>query len=183
VAADRKSIPNRERLIELLNRRLADGVDLQTQCKQAHWNVKGPGFIGLHKLFDEVFDAAVEYADLIAERIVQLGGVARGTAREAAAHSELAEFPMKLATGLEAAQRLSAALSAFADKVRAAIDESDDLGDKVTADICTEVARETDKWRWMVESHVKETAPHAQANDTAKPGGNRAEARTRASTH
>src|SRR5436189_3098007 len=47
----------RREAIGLLNQRLADCIDLQTQCKQAHWNVKGPTFIALHKLFDEVNEA------------------------------------------------------------------------------------------------------------------------------
>ena len=70
----------RTQVIETLNLRLADAVALQTQAKQAHWNVKGPHFIGLHELFDDVSDAVLEYTDLIAERVVQLGGVAEGTA-------------------------------------------------------------------------------------------------------
>src|SRR4030095_11873799 len=57
----------------LLNARLADSIDLMHQAKQAHWNVKGPSFIALHKLFDEVVDAAEDYMDLLAERVVQLG--------------------------------------------------------------------------------------------------------------
>src|SRR5215467_6959236 len=69
----------RREVAELLNARLADCIDLEAQCKQAHWNVKGPTFIALHKLFDDVHEATDEYADLIAERIVQLGGIAEGT--------------------------------------------------------------------------------------------------------
>src|SRR4051794_6376953 len=71
----------RSRIADLLNRRLADCIDLQTQCKQAHWNVKGPSFIGLHKLFDDINTDVEEYVDLLAERVVQLVGIAEGTAR------------------------------------------------------------------------------------------------------
>src|SRR5213076_2486306 len=81
---------SRDRRVEisaLLNQRLADAVDLQTQMKQAHWNVKGPHFIGLHELFDKIDEAVEAYVDLIAERIVQLGGIAEGTARVAAGRS------------------------------------------------------------------------------------------------
>src|SRR5256885_3384693 len=66
-------------VIALLNQRLAEAIDLQTQCKQAHWNVKGPAFIGLHKLFDEINEDVEEYVDLIAERVAQAGGIAEGT--------------------------------------------------------------------------------------------------------
>src|SRR2546427_11500335 len=93
----KNDLPEASRLevIGLLNQRLADAIDLQTQCKQAHWNVKGPDFIALHKLFDEVNDAVEEYVDLIAERAVQLGGVADGTARVAAKRSSLPEYAVK----------------------------------------------------------------------------------------
>src|SRR6266446_3608269 len=80
-------IPKAERteLIALINQRLADIVDLQMQLKQAHWNVKGPHFIGLHELFDKIAEEVESYVDLIAERTVQLGGVAQGTVRVSAA--------------------------------------------------------------------------------------------------
>src|SRR5215813_7833601 len=70
----------RVKAVELLNARLADCIDLQTQTKQAHWNVKGPNFIALHELFDNINEEVEDYVDLIAERAVQLGGVAEGTA-------------------------------------------------------------------------------------------------------
>ncbi|SRR5258706_2301604 len=145
----------REQVAGLLNRRLADAVDLQTQCKQAHWNVRGPEFIALHKLFDEVHEAVTEYADLIAERIVQLGAVAKGTAREVAEQSELDEYPLTIASGEDHAKNLSAAVAGFASRVRFAIAETDELEDPVTADLCTEVARGSDKWVWMIEAHVQ----------------------------
>ena len=81
----------RSELNALMNQRLASAVDLQTQMKQAHWNVKGPSFIGLHELFDQVDEAVESYVDMIAERIVQLGGIAEGTARVAASRSQLEE--------------------------------------------------------------------------------------------
>src|SRR6188508_3456087 len=83
----------RSRIAELLNRSLADCIDLQTQCKQAHWNVKGPSFIGLHKLFDEINEDVESYVDLIAERVVQLGGVAEGTIGAAEQRSKLPDYP------------------------------------------------------------------------------------------
>jgi len=79
--------------VELLNARLADAIDLQTQTKQAHWNLKGPHFIALHELFDKINEDVEDYVDEIAERAVQLGGVAEGTARVAAKRSSLSEYP------------------------------------------------------------------------------------------
>src|ERR1700752_1644616 len=84
---------------ELLNARLADAIDLQTQTKQAHWNVKGPNFIALHELFDKINEDVENYVDDIAERAVQLGGVAEGTARIVTKRSSLSEYPVNTVDG------------------------------------------------------------------------------------
>src|SRR5438128_550994 len=143
----------RREAIGLLNQRLADCIDLQTQCKQAHWNVKGPSFIALHKLFDEVNEAVEEYVDLIAERVVQLGGVAEGTAGVIAARSTLPDYPLVLSSGAEHVTALSDALARFGRTVRIGIDEMNDLKDADSADILTEISRGVDKWLWFVEAH------------------------------
>jgi starvation-inducible DNA-binding protein len=143
----------RTQLIVLLNQLLADAVDLQTQAKGAHWNVKGPNFIALHKLFDEVHASVAEYVDLLAERAVQLGGVAEGTARTVARRSDLEEYPAGIADGSRHVEALSSALATFGAGVRRAIDEASGLGDQGTADLFTEVSRGIDKWLWFVEAH------------------------------
>jgi len=144
---------SRVEAIDLLNQRLADCIDLQTQCKQAHWNVKGPTFIALHKLFDEVNEDVEEYVDLIAERIVQLGGIAEGTARIVAERSALVDYPLALSSGEEHVAALSDALSELGRTARLGIDEMNDLEDADSADILTEISRGVDKWLWFVEAH------------------------------
>src|ERR687896_216084 len=143
----------RSRLVALLNARLADCIDLQTQCKQAHWNVKGPSFIALHKLFDDINTDVQEYVDLLAERVVQLGGVAEGTARCAAERSTLSEYPGDIFDGQEHVEALSNALASFGAACRNDIDRADEAGDADTADILTEISRGIDKWLWFVEAH------------------------------
>jgi len=145
--------PTRIRVVALLNQRLADAIDLQAQCKQAHWNVKGPQFIALHKLFDEVHEAVAGHVDLIAERVVQLGGVAAGTVRLAAQASELEEYPLVVGTGMDHVRLLAAALGAFGSRIAATIRELDGLGDAGSTDLCTEVSRGIDQWLWFVEAH------------------------------
>jgi starvation-inducible DNA-binding protein len=145
----------RIKVIELLNARLADSIDLQTQTKQAHWNVKGPNFIALHELFDKINADVEDYVDLIAERAVQLGGVAHGTARIVAKRSSLSEYPENASDGHSHVEALSTALATFGKSARKAIDQSDDLGDLVTADMFTEIARGVDKWLWFVEAHAQ----------------------------
>jgi starvation-inducible DNA-binding protein len=143
----------RAELNALMNLRLASAVDLQSQMKQAHWNVKGPSFIGLHELFDKVDEAVESYVDMIAERIVQLGGIAEGTVRVAAGRSRLAEYPLSIAKGMDHVAAVSLALSTFGQEARTTIEEANALDDADTADLFTEVSRGIDKWLWFVEAH------------------------------
>jgi starvation-inducible DNA-binding protein len=145
----------REKLIALLNSRLADAADLKSQVKQAHWNVKGMSFIALHELFDQVAAAVEGHVDLIAERITTLGGTAMGTVRLAAENSSLSEYPHEITDGAAHVDALSTALADFGKLVRKGIDEATDLGDQDTADIFTEISRETDKNLWFVEAHIQ----------------------------
>ena len=140
-------------VVELLNERLADVLDLGLQAKQAHWNVKGPHFIALHELFDKVYEAAAEYVDLVAERVVQLGGNAHGTVRLAAANSSLTEYPADLTDAARHVDLLAQAMARFGQSVRAGIERAQLLGDADTADILTEISRGTDKYLWFVEAH------------------------------
>ena len=144
---------SRAEAVALLNQRLADCIDLQAQCKQAHWNVKGPTFIALHKLFDEITEDVQQYADLLAERVVQLGGIAEGTVGVVAERSTLVDYPLGLSTGAEHVAALSDALAMFGRTVRVGIDEMNDLQDADSADILTEISRGVDKWLWFVEAH------------------------------
>jgi starvation-inducible DNA-binding protein len=144
----------RAEVIGILNARLADSIDLMHQAKQAHWNVKGPSFIALHKLFDEVVDAAEDYMDLLAERVVQLGGTAEGTIQVATARTGLKEYPLTLAEERAHVEALSSALAAYGTSVRQGIEQADALGDRDTADIVTEISRGVDKYLWFVEAHL-----------------------------
>jgi len=143
----------RAQAVRLLEQQLVDCIDLQTQCKQAHWNVKGPSFIALHELFDDINESVEGYIDLLGERVVQLGGIAEGTARVVAARSQLPEYPLTIVTGEEHVAALADALARFGSSARKGIDELDELGDHDTADILTEISRGIDKWLWFVEAH------------------------------
>jgi starvation-inducible DNA-binding protein len=144
----------RERIVEMLNARLADSLDLKSQAKQAHWNVKGMNFIALHELFDQVATEVEGYSDMIAERVTILGGTAEGTVRVAAQKSSLSQYPMEITEGRDHVDALSSALATFARNTRANVDDADDAGDMITADLFTEVARGTDKLLWFVEARV-----------------------------
>lgn len=145
----------RGKAVDLLNRQLADLLDLGMQAKQAHWNVKGPNFIALHELFDKVAEELEDFTDEIAERVVELGGVAQGTLQVVSQSSRLDVYPRDEISGKGHIVALSSALAKFGTLVRAAIDTSAGFGDADTADLFTEVSRGMDKLLWMVEAHIQ----------------------------
>jgi starvation-inducible DNA-binding protein len=155
--ATRIDIPeaSREKLVELLNARLADTFDLYSQLKQAHWNVKGSDFIQLHELYDDVAENVLEHVDDIAERATALGGLALGTARRAAAASTLAEYPLDAVAGMDTVEAISDRLSAYGASVRTAVEAALELEDQDTADLFIEISRSIDKHLWFVEAHLQ----------------------------
>jgi starvation-inducible DNA-binding protein len=146
----------RRSAIEMLNEHLADAIDLHLQAKQAHWSIKGPNFVGLHELFDRVAAQAGEYSDLIAERAVALGGIARGTLQAVSAQSQLRAYPLEAGDWRAHIESMQDALATFGRGVRKAIDDATALNDADTADLFTEISRGVDKSLWMVEAHLQE---------------------------
>ena len=145
----------RQAMTDLLNQQLASAIDLGLQAKQAHWNVKGPHFIGLHELFDKVAEETEEFTDAVAERAVELGGIARGTVQFVSAASKLEAYPLNIASGRAHISALSGALAKFGASARVAIGAADKAGDADTADLFTGISRRVDKLLWMVEAHLQ----------------------------
>ena len=144
----------RAAMVDLLNQQLVDTLDLYTQVKQAHWNVKGPHFIALHELFDKLAEDLEGPVDDIAERVTALGGVARGTARLAARESRLSELPHDSFDGLKVVALLADRYAVLAASTRAAIDSAGQAGDADTSDLFTGVSRGLDKALWFLEAHL-----------------------------
>ncbi|MCB8749459.1 DNA starvation/stationary phase protection protein Dps [Planktothrix agardhii] len=145
----------RAEVINILNHSLATTLDLKTQVKQAHWNVKGINFYQLHLLFDEMATELEGYVDLIAERATTLGGTAMGTARMAVADTILPEFPLDLANDQDYVVALADRYAAYGKMVREAIDKTGTLGDADTADLYTGISRAIDQRLWFLESHLQ----------------------------
>ncbi len=145
---------DREPLIASLNSALASAIDLTQQVKQAHWNIKGPQFFARHELFDKLADNLREHADGIAERAATLGGYASGTVRLAASKSTLPEYDLEAVTGNEHVKALVSRYATFAQQIREGINTAESHGDPATADLYTEVLRETELDLWFLESHI-----------------------------
>lgn len=143
----------RASLTELLNQQLADLTDLVSQFNNAHWNVRGEHFHSLHKAFEELAGMVESELDELAERITALGGVARGSVRQAAHASRLPAWPADV-QGLELVAALADRTAAAANAVRADIDRAAALGDAGTADLLTGVGRTLDKAVWLLDAHL-----------------------------
>ncbi len=148
-------VPDKHELIALLNQQLANTFDLLSQTKHAHWNVKGSNFYGLHRLFDDLYEIVEGDVDTIAERLTALGGVAHGTARMAAGATELEEFPADLTASMEVVRHMSQIYAQCANSVREGIDKTDELNDKGTSDMLTDVVRDLDKAIYFLDSHLQ----------------------------
>lgn len=146
----------RETMVALLNQQLADTFDLYSQVKQAHWNVKGMNFMQLHLFFDELAESLLAYVDMIAERVTALGGTAMGTARMAAQHSTLNEFPTDFHTGKRYLEVLAERFGNYAATTRAAIATAASHEDQDTSDLFTEVSRTIDKQLWFIDAHLQD---------------------------
>jgi starvation-inducible DNA-binding protein len=151
------SLPEKTRneVIDILNARLADTIDLKTQAKQAHWNVKGTNFFQLHELFDSIATHLEDQVDLLAERTTALGGTALGTARVVAATSNLPEYDLNATNGEQHVRALSRGLAKLVNGARTAISRTAELGDQGTSDLFTEIVRAGDKDLWFLEAHLQ----------------------------
>jgi starvation-inducible DNA-binding protein len=142
--------------IELLNARVADCIDLALLTKQAHWNLKGRQFIGVHLMLDGFRTEVDNYVDTMAERITQLGGTALGTTQTTAKSTGLKPYPIDIYAIPDHLAALIERYGTAANNVRESIDQADEAGDADTADIFTEVSRGLDKSLWFLEAHVQE---------------------------
>jgi starvation-inducible DNA-binding protein len=142
--------------IDVLNARLADAIDLALLTKQAHWNLKGPQFIAIHEMLDQFRATLNTHVDTIAERAVQLGGMAQGTSQVVAGTSTLKPYPTDISKTKDHLAALIERYATAANAVREAIDQTEEAGDAGTADIFTAFSRELDKSLWFLEAHVQE---------------------------
>ena len=157
MSATRNDLPEeaRQEMAQLLNTQLADLFDLFSQTKQAHWNVKGPDFIQLHELYDELAGTLIGHIDTVAERAVQLGAAATGTVRMAAGSTRIEEFSGDFVGGIESIRMLVDRYAEVAETTREAIDKAEEAKDMDTSDLFIDVSRDLDKALWFLESHIQ----------------------------
>ena len=144
----------RGQMVDLLNARLRDVIALTLAVKQAHWNIKGDGFIGVHLLLDDVAARLRESSDTIAERAVILGGMAQGTAETVANGGNVAPYPTDIIAIQEHIAALTERYKTVGAKLRDAIKQADDAGDTDTSDLLTGISRSVDKDAWFIGANA-----------------------------
>jgi starvation-inducible DNA-binding protein len=145
--------PTRHQVVGSFNWALANVIHLGFHLRMAHWNIKGASFGPLHDLFGQIYEAIGCWTDVVAERVVQLGGTAMGSIDDVKGKSTLPVYPHVTAQTdhvSAVAESLRKFTAVFAD-VMATCNRVDD---QVSLDIATEISRAADKWLWFVDSHT-----------------------------
>jgi starvation-inducible DNA-binding protein len=145
----------RATIAESLNARLADGLDLHSQIKVAHWNIKGPQFAALHPLFETFAVGLAGFNDQIAERAVTLGARAYGTARHVAKASKLPEYEQDTTRDLEHVRLLAERFDKYLAGLRDSRKVAEQNQDTDTVDLFTQVITEFEKHTWFLRASLE----------------------------
>lgn len=150
-------IPEKDRIeiIGFLNKTLASVSDLYAQLKHSHWNIKGKEFISLHLLFDTIAEEVEGQVDIIAERIMTLGGSALGTVQEIVKNTQLRVFPTNIFSAEKILDHLTHNMAILGELSRENMEETEKLNDMVTNEIYVGLARMLDKNLWFLEAHLQ----------------------------
>jgi len=149
------AVDARRESAENLNQLLADTVTLRDLYKKHHWQASGPTFYQLHLLFDKHFDEQNELVDLIAERIMLLGGVSLAMAADVAETTMIPRPPKGREETPVQLSRLLHAHEVVLEEARAMAHRASAAGDDGTNDLLvSSVVRTNEFQAWFLAEHL-----------------------------
>lgn len=132
---------------------LADLHVFAIKVHNFHWNITGPSFGPLHKLFDDVYGETQGRIDKVAERIRQVGGVATGSMKEFLDDATLAEEVGALGDSQEMLRKLVADLETLSRDARRIVLETE--SDQGTVNMFADMVEGIDKDAWFLRAHIQ----------------------------
>jgi len=138
-----------------LNQLLADTITLRDLYKKHHWQVSGPTFYSLHLLFDKHFGEQNELIDLIAERIMMLGGVSIAMSADVAETTLIPRPPKGREEVPVQLSRLLRPHEIVLEEARAMAQQAAEAGDDGTNDVLVSNMISTNEMQvWFVAEHA-----------------------------
>jgi starvation-inducible DNA-binding protein len=130
-------------------------LELQHDAKQSHWNIRGPLYFPLHEALQEYADLYLKYADLLAERQLQIGIPADGRTETIVQTANLPKFPAGFLSDKQVLDIMTERIFTIAKRVRQRIESTGKVGDEVTSNKFQDLSYELDKQVWQFRVHVQ----------------------------
>ena len=144
-----------QRVADALSNVLADTFILYLKTHNFHWNVTGPMFHTLHRMFEEQYNELWLAVDAIAERMRSLGFIAPGSYGEFAKLTYLQESPVARNAG-EMIGELLGDHETAARTAGSALAAASTAVDAPTEDLLTQRVAAHEKAAWMLRSLLAE---------------------------
>ena len=143
-----------KKIVNILIHYLADSYTLYFKTHGYHWNVTGPYFYSVHKLFEDQYSALFESLDNIAERIRSIGDFVPATFLKFKELSSIQENHSPTLTSEEMIHILLTDHETIIRQLRIWIGEINQLDDPGTSDFLTSRIEDHEKMAWMLRSHL-----------------------------
>jgi len=145
----------RSKVVDRLRYLLANEYVLYTKTLKFHWNVKGPFFDALHKLFNDHYEQLLIFADDVAERCRALGADSSGTLKEFLEQTTLKEHPGKNPSYEKMIAQLLADHETIIRQIRVDADDTQEWGDMGTNNFLLNMLEKHEKMAWMLRAHLE----------------------------
>lgn len=143
-----------QNLVNFLNQLLSNYFVMYVKLHRYHWFVQGRHFFRLHEKFEEMYDMFGEDLDVIAERILMIGGKPLATMAK-----YLDEATLEEATAddkeTEMMNQLKGDYEQIIDEIReSGMRLAEELKDEPTLDMLISIQGKLEKYVWMLRAYL-----------------------------